>query len=98
MARYLYVKGGVVVNVVEHQDTPPYNDNGTEIVPDLTGTLGVGDAFDMTDIRNDRRFDRVDFVIFRELFRLTNESRAQSSPPQGPLTAAQYRAFVKGLF
>lgn len=98
MARYLYVRAGSVVNVVEHPDPPPETtEEGDDIILDPTGTTNAGEAFDPSDIRKDRQLDRVDVVVLNELFRLTNNDRAQDIPPKSVLTRAQYRAFLKSI-
>lgn len=99
MARYMHVRANTVVNVVEYPFVPPLvSDEGDDIILDPTGTTNAGATFDATDTRKERRLDRSETVIFQELFRLTNESRAQDIPPRPQITAAQYRAFLKTLF
>ena len=101
MARYIHVRNNVVVNVVEYPFVPPLvSDEGDDIVRDPTDTSAVGDVFDMTDTRKERELDRLDNtsrVVLKELFRLTNDLRAESSPAKPALTPAQYRAFLKTL-
>lgn len=99
MARYLLIKAGLVVNIVDYgAATPPLVTNeGEDVVADVTEISRVGDAFDMTDINKNRYISRIDLVIYAELFRLTNAVRALQIPPQPALTAAQYRTFIKSL-
>jgi hypothetical protein len=97
MARYMHVRGTLVVNVVEYPFTPPEkSDEGDEIILDPTGTTDAGETFDPTDTQKDRRIKKTDDWVFNELFRLTNADRAQDIPPKAALTAQQYRNFVKG--
>lgn len=48
MARYLYVLGGVVLNIVDYGLVVPplVTDAGEDVFADPTGTASVGDAFD----------------------------------------------------
>ena len=96
MARNLWINGMTVVNVVDYPDTPPESESGFDVFPDPTGFTNVGDTYDATDDRKNRRLDHMDPVIFDELFRLTNESRANELIPRGPVTRQQYRAFLRG--
>ena len=93
--RYLWVKAGIIVNIVEYPGTPPEVEGGNDIVLAATGLESVGDAFDVTDTRNERQLNRVDGVILKELFRITNAIRTLNA--QANLSAAQYRAFLKTL-
>jgi len=95
--RYLHVKSGFVVNIVEYPTTPDDTDTNTnsDIVPAVTGLESVGDAFDVTDTLKDRRVSKVELAVFQELFRLTNAIRTLNA--QATLTPAQYRTFVKTL-
>jgi len=93
--RYLWIKAGVIANIVEYPTTPPETENGNDIVPAVTGLESVGDAFDVTDTRNERQLTRIDGVILKELFRITNAIRTLNA--QANLSAAQYRAFLKTL-
>lgn len=54
MARYLHVKAGIVVNVVDYgtQTPPDVTDAGEDVAPDPTGTTSVGDPFDVATYRN----------------------------------------------
>ena len=93
MKRILYVKNGIVQNVVGFEDDAevPQRDVGCDLVLDPTGRTHVGDVHDMRDIA----LDRVDALIFGELLRLTNAMRAAQVPPLVAFSAAQYRAFLK---
>jgi hypothetical protein len=97
MARFLYVKNGFITNIVEYgAQTPPLKtDVGEDIVPDLTSAWSVGQAYDVTADLQQRHLDSVDLVVFQELFRLTNLVRALNA--QAPLTAVQYKNFLKSL-
>lgn len=96
MARYLYVKGGLVRNIVDYGFVPPaQSDAGEDIVPSVTGTENVGDAFDASNAKRDSQYSGMDAVMVKELFRLTNAVRVLQS--QAPLTAPQYAAFLKSL-
>ena len=100
MARYLWVKDGIITNIVEYGDkTPAATDDGNYIVPD-PGGLSVGDAFDMTDELQNRDLGRVEPIVMDEMFRLTNESRTKDAlaiaSPQRSLTPDEYQAFLKG--
>lgn len=98
MQRFLYVKAGRVTNVVGYPDgvVPPLlTSEGEDIILDPTGTTSVGDAFDTTSALQDRSIDKVDLLVFKELFRLTNAVRAAQIPALPAITAAQYRAFLK---
>lgn len=96
MSRYLWIKAGKIVNVVEYgPTTPPENEEGNEIVLAVTGLESVGDTFDVADTLKDRRITKVDAAIYQELFRLTNAVRTLNA--QGTLTPAQYRAYIKTL-
>lgn len=96
MARYLYVKAGIVTNVVEHPTAPPaVSEDGADIVPDLTGTGFVGMARDVTAEIRETAYTRLDVVVLRECFRLTNEVRALQS--LAPVSAAAYKNNIKAL-
>lgn len=93
MKRVLYVKDGVVQNVVGFDDaaTIPQRDGGCSLVLDPTGLTNVGDVYDMREFQ----LDAIDSVMLKELFRLTNAVRALQVPPLPALDAAGYRAFLK---
>jgi hypothetical protein len=92
--RYLHVKAGVVINVVEHADSPPDTDEqGADIVADPTGTTNVGAAYDVTNDLRERIYSRYDKVVLKELFRLTNESRTAQG--LAVFTVVQYKTFLK---
>lgn len=94
--RYLYVKSGRIVNVVEHAETPPDSDDGSDIVAAVTGLEAPGDVFDAADAIKTRevaKLEGVNLLIFQEMFRLTNELRALRS--QSQITRAQYRNALK---
>jgi hypothetical protein len=77
--RYLHIRSGRVVNVVEYPDTPPDTEDGADIVPAVTGAEAPGDLFDATDAVKTRevaKLEGVNLLIFQEMFRLTNEVRA----------------------
>lgn len=96
MARYMYVRGGVVANIVEHATPPPgTSPEGDVIVPD-TG-VPVGTVVDLTDEMRNRQLDAWDLVIGKELLRLTNAVRALQIPSLSALSGAQYRAYLKTL-
>lgn len=96
MARYLHVRGTIVVNVVEYPTPPPLvSEEGDDIILDPTGQTNAGDTFDPRPERKERELNRMDPVVFDELFRLTNSDRAQNIPPRLPLTQEQYRDFLK---
>lgn len=96
MARFLYVKAGIVRNVVEHPTPPPdVSDQGDDIVPDLTGTGFVGMARDVTVEIRDRQYNKMDAIALKETFRLTNEVRVLQA--LAPLSAAAYKANIKAL-
>lgn len=98
MQRVLFINNGIVVNIVAYpDDAVPTTVNGGMVVVDPTGTVNVGDPFDMTATMQDRAIDGVDVLVFRELFRLTNAVRALQTPALPPITALQYRAFLKTL-
>ena len=94
--RCLHVRNGKVVNVVEYPGTPPETDGDDLVVPAVTGIESIDDNFDEAAERLDRSYNKIDLVVGKELFRLTNAVRALQS--QTPLSAAQYKAFIKTLF
>lgn len=93
MKRYLFVKGGVVINVVGYEDDviPAPVIDGYDVILDPTGITNLGDAFDQRDIQ----LDRADQIILKELFRISNALRVINL--QQAFTATQYRAFLKTL-
>lgn len=93
MKRVLLLKDGVVQNVVGFDDAAevPLEMDGCRCAIDPTGSTNAGDAFDERELT----LDAMDRVVFRELFRLTNELRATRG--LGALTATQYRAHLKTL-
>ena len=94
--RYLYVVGGVVVNVVEYSVTPPeVDEDGTNIILAITGVENIGDTIDITDVLKERRISKMETVIFQELFRLTNDVRILKG--QATITVNQYKTFIKSL-
>jgi hypothetical protein len=97
MQRYLYVKNGIVQNIVDYEDgvTPPAkSDDGEDIVLDPTGTTNVGDPFDVKSAVSDRTVTEIEPVVFDELLRLTNAVRTLQPDPQSALTEEEYRAFL----
>ena len=90
--RCLYIKNGRVVNIVEHDPIPHKGPDGEDVVQD-TNNANVGDAVDISDQLKDRRLNAHEAVMFTELLRLTNAIRELKL--QAPLTAAQYRAYLK---
>lgn len=95
--RKLYVKGGIIRNVVEHavEPTETVTPDGEDIVDAVTGTEAPGEAFDVTPALHEREVRCHDGILIKELFRLTNAVRVLQG--QAALTAAQYRAFLKTL-
>ena len=99
--RVLLVKAGVIRNIIGYPDVDelgnpvvfPESDTDGEYVLAVTGTESVGDAFDLTDTRLERRLAKFDIMIYRELFRLTNEVRVLRG--LGTITANQYRNAIK---
>lgn len=93
MQRFLYVKNGLVTNIVGYQDgiAPPLLSlNGESIVLDPTGTTSVGDAFDPKPAQGSTIIAAMDSVVLGELFRLSNiVAILQLKPTQ---TMAQYQA------
>ena len=90
--RVLYVKAGVIVNVVEHPN-PPETDDGCVVVPAVSGLESAGQAFDVTDTLLERRLNSAEVMIYKELFRITNEVRVLRG--LGTITITQYRAAIK---
>lgn len=98
MARYLYVGGGIVRNIVEHPTTPPERSpEGYDIVPDPTGLISIGAVYDVANDLREREYTRlqVDRVILSEIFRLTNEVRVLQG--QAVVTQAAFKTRIKGL-
>ena len=93
--RVLLVKAGVVANIIGYPDDAavPEEDAEGEYVAAVTGLESVGDAFDLTDTRLERRLAKFDVMIYKELFRLTNEVRVLRG--LGTITANQYRNAIK---
>ena len=93
MQRFIYVKGGLVVNVVGYEDgvVPPLlSQNGESIVLDPTGTTNVGDPFDPKSAQSLLVIVALDPVILGELFRLSNiVATLQFKPTQ---TMPEYQA------
>lgn len=105
MTRYIHIKDGFVTNIVEYPNGPlmengyPRNGDLGELVMVDPGNINVGSAFDVTDELQNRRFDKLEAIIFFELRRLTNEVRALKLVfPDPLLTIGQYRAYIKSLF
>lgn len=93
--RYLYVKAGKVVNIVEYSGTAPLvGDDAEDIIPD-PGGVSVGASYDVTPDLNERHYNTVDQAVLKELFRLTNEVRTLQA--KGTLTPAQYKVQLKAL-
>ena len=99
MSRHLYVKNGLVTNIVEHSVQPPdVSDQGEDIVPDLTSTLSIGSVYDVTPDTRERTYNKLDTdtflrVMMREIFRINNAVRVLQGGAQE--TAAQFKARIK---
>mgnify|MGYP001616822496 FL=1 len=94
--RYFHVKNGFIVNIVDYPYVPPpVSDEDEDIVLDPTGTVSVGDPFDVLPTVRERRFTALERVLVQELLRLTNEVRALQTPPRAPLTADEYKTWIK---
>ena len=93
--RVLLINAGVIRNIIGYPDgdTFPESDADGEYVLAVTGTESVGDAFDLTDTRLERRLAKLDLMVYKELFRLTNEVRVLRG--LGTITANQYRNAIK---
>lgn len=93
MPRALHIRANRVVNIVEYPGAIPETAEEDFVVPAVTGLESVGDTFDVNDTLLNRRVDKQDVMIFRELFRLTNAVRILEV--KLAMTQAQYRAFIK---
>ena len=85
-----------VTNVIGYPDgvaIPDMDAAGNTLVPAVTNTETPNDTFDLTDTLLERRINRQDVMIYRELFRLTNAVRILEL--KGQLTLPQDRAFLK---
>ena len=93
MTRALWIKAGIIANIVEYPGALPETEDGYTVVPAVTGAEGIGQTFDTTLALQDRSVSQADKLIVSELFRLTNLVRTLNS--QATLTVAQYKAFLK---
>lgn len=95
MQRILLVKAGFIANIVAYADGLVVDAviEGCDTATAVTGAESVGDAFDITDALRERRINQMDTMIYKELFRLTNEVRVLRS--LATITAAQYRTAIK---
>lgn len=105
MQRFLYVKNGIVINIVGYTDdvVPPLlSPDGESIVPDPTGMISVGDLFDPKPIQATSIVAALDSVIVGELLRLSNRiailelKPTQTMPEYLAALAQQYTPVPKG--
>lgn len=89
MERWAIISEGVIVNVVSPKPEV-LGDGEATMKLEIGDNRWVGSVVDAKDIA----YDRLDVVTHRIIFGLLNEVRALKV--QQPLTAAQYKTFVKG--
>jgi hypothetical protein len=93
--RVLYIQNNIITNIIGYPDGEPLPEADADgyYVLATSDSQNVGDVFDMTDTLQERRINKLDAMVYKELFRLTNEVRVLRG--QGQITANQYRTYIK---
>ena len=89
MKRFALGRNGIVANVLAAEAPADIAADGGDVFEDVAGTINVGDAYDIKDVR----FDKLDVLTFKLIFQLINDVRVLKG--QAALTPAAFKTFIK---